>query len=81
MGGDGLSATGYYGGEWGALCDKVTQQGWQMIFSEVLSQCVMSNMISGDIFKARLINESYNLFSAFTLLIKYFSYSTSFQIH
>lgn len=36
-----------------------------MIFSEVLSQCVMSNMIRGAIFKAGLINESYNLFSAF----------------
>lgn len=36
-----------------------------MIFSEVLSQCVVSNMISGAIFKAGLINESYNLFSAF----------------
>lgn len=36
-----------------------------MIFSEVLSQCVMSNMISSAIFKAGLINESYNLASAF----------------
>lgn len=36
-----------------------------MIFAEVLSQYVMSNMISSAISKARLINESYNLVSAF----------------
>lgn len=47
------------------LRDKVTQQGWQMIFAEVLFQCVMSNMISSAIFKAGLINESHNLVSAF----------------
>lgn len=55
-----LSATGYYWREWSALCDKVTQQGWQMIFPEVWSQCVVSDMISCAIFKAGLINESYN---------------------
>lgn len=44
------------------LCDKVTQQGWQIIFPEVLSQRVVSNMISSAIVKAGLMNESYTLF-------------------
>lgn len=65
------------------LCDKVTQQGWQMIFSEVLSQCIMSNMISSAIFKAGLINESCNSLSAFNE--RYFAVkivvSISSQIH
>lgn len=51
------------------LCDKVTQQGWQMIFSEVLSQCIMSNMISSAIFKAKLINEPCTV-THFLLLMK-----------
>lgn len=32
------------GREWGALCDKVTQQGWQMIFPEVfVSMCYVKH--------------------------------------
>lgn len=54
-----------------------------MIFAEVLSRYVVSNMISSAIFKAQLINESYNLVSAFNE--KYFAMkivmSLSFEIH
>lgn len=42
-----------------------------MVFAEVLPQYVMSNMIGSAIFKARLINESYHLVSAFNE--KYFA--------
>lgn len=60
-----LSATGYCEEEQSVLCDKVTQQEWQMIFSKVLSQCVMSKMIHSVIFKPGLINGSCKFVSAF----------------
>lgn len=39
-----LSATGYCEEEQSVLCDKVTQQEWQMIFSKVfVSMCYVKN--------------------------------------
>lgn len=55
-----------------------------MIFSEVLSQYIMSNMISSAISKAGLINEPCNSLSAFNdryFAVKIVVVSISSEIH